>query len=65
VVLFYPQGGTLLRSLSVMLLLLGSMKNDSTTCMFLCSISDKVTTPLNHGMMCVWLRPMCVPCASA
>jgi hypothetical protein len=48
-----------------MLLLLGFMKNDSTTCMFLCTISDKVTKPLspwNH--VCVVANNVCAMCCS-
>ena len=48
-----------------MLLLLGFMKNDSTTCMFLCTILDKVTKPLspwNH--VCVVANNVCAMCCS-
>lgn len=48
-----------------MLLLLGSMKIDSTTCMVLCSISDKVTTPLNPwNDVCVVATNVCAMCCS-
>ena len=48
-----------------MLLLLGSLKNDSTTCLFLCTVSDKITKPLSAwNYVCVVATNVCAMCCS-